>query len=197
MNNQRLLREVYSNLLDYFGPRGWWPGETNIEIMVGAILTQAVAWRNVEKSIVSLKNAGLLDLHKLSMITEAELAEIIHTTLYHRQKARKIKALIRYIEESYAGNIGLMMQQPLKTLRNQLLSLWGIGEETADSILLYAGNYPIFVVDAYTRRIFSRLGLTDENAAYSRVQSLMHHNIKPNAAIYNEYHALLVGTWCK
>ncbi len=193
MNNKRVLKDIYSNLLDYYGPRGWWPGETRIEIMVGAILTQAVAWKNVEKSISALKNAGLLDLPKLAAIPATELAEIIHTSLYHRQKARKIKALIQYIQDSYQGDIDLMMQQPLKTLRCELLSVWGIGEETADSILLYAGNYPIFVVDAYTRRIFSRLGLTAATADYAQVQSFMHHNLKPDVSMYNEYHALLVA----
>lgn len=193
MNDERVLREICSNLLDHFGPQGWWPGETRIEIMVGAILTQAVAWRNVEKSIVSLKEAGLLDLHELACISEAELAEFIRTTLYHRQKARKIKALVQYIEDSYAGGIDLMMQQPIKKLRIELLSVWGIGEETADSILLYAGDYPIFVVDTYTRRIFGRLGLSDAKATYDQIQSFMHRNIKPDTSTYNEYHALLVA----
>lgn len=197
MNHERILREIYSDLLDHFGPQGWWPGETRIEIMVGAILTQAVAWKNVEMSIASLKEAALIDLHELACISEAELAEFIRTTLYHRQKARKIKALVQYIEESYAGDIDLMMQQPIKKLRIELLSIWGIGEETADSILLYAGDYPIFVVDAYTRRIFSRLGLTDAKAAYGQIQFLMHRNIKPDTPFYNEYHALLVALGSK
>jgi endonuclease-3 related protein len=192
VNSQR-LHDIYSTLLDYFGPQDWWPGETRIEIMVGAILTQAVAWKNVEKSISALKHAGVLNLHQLAQISETELAELIHSTLYHGQKAKKIKALVQYVEQTYSGDIDLMMQQPLLNLRRELLSVWGIGEETADSILLYAGDFPIFVVDAYTRRIFSRVGLTAPDSTYAKVQSFVHRNMTPDPYIYNEFHALLVA----
>lgn len=193
MDNRDILMEIFQTLLEHFGPRGWWPGETRLEVMVGAILTQAVAWKNVEKSIQELKAAGMLNLQKLTIIPEAKLAELIKTTLYHNQKAKKIKALMYFINQSYQGNLDLMFTQPLEIIRPELLSVWGIGEETADSILLYAGDYPIFVIDAYTRRIFHRLGLTEAKASYRSLQSFMHSHLSPDVQLYNEYHALLVA----
>ncbi len=192
-DDTRWLMEIYEALLNYFGPRGWWPGETRLEIMVGAVLTQAVAWKNVTRAIDNLKADGLLDLQKLVEVPEEVLAETIRPALYHRQKAKKIKALVGYIVERYSGNLDEMFIQPLPELRQELLVIWGIGPETADSILLYAGNKNIFVIDAYTRRIFSRLGLVSEKISYHDLQQFMQERIPSDTKLYNEYHALLVG----
>jgi len=180
-------------LFDHFGSRGWWPGDSKLEIMLGAVLTQAVAWKNVEKAIYNLKKTGLLDYNRLVEARVDELADLIKPALYHRQKAKKIKALVDFIAEEYGGDLDLMFADSLVQLRAKLLTVWGIGPETADSILLYAGNYKIFVVDTYTRRIFSRLGLIREDIAYDELQGFLHEYVVPDVKIYNEYHALLVA----
>ncbi|MGI5920155.1 MAG: endonuclease III domain-containing protein [Syntrophomonadaceae bacterium] len=200
IKDNKLVMQIYRQLLTYFGPQGWWPGDSRLETIVGAILTQAVAWSNVEKSIQRLKQAQLLEINQLYAVEEDRLAELIRTTLYHRQKARKLKIMASFLIEHYDGNLDLMFNQPLSILRQELLSLWGIGEETADSILLYAGNYRIFVVDNYTRRIFSRLGLVSNRVTYKEMQSYLHSYTEPDVNIYNEYHALLVALgagYCK
>ncbi|SHG94969.1 DNA-3-methyladenine glycosylase III [Thermosyntropha lipolytica DSM 11003] len=192
--------QIYEMLLAHFGPRGWWPGESTWEIMVGAVLTQAVAWKNVEKAILNLKRAGLLELEAMCRAEEGKIAELIKPALYHRQKARKLKNLAGYVKERYGGNLELMFSQETKNLRGELLSLWGIGKETADSILLYAGEKPVFVIDAYTIRIFSRLGIVDQNTSYDMMQELMHRFLPSEVELYNEYHALLVAlgaNYCK
>jgi endonuclease-3 related protein len=197
---QRKLMDIYHKLFEHFGPRGWWPGESRLEIMLGAILTQAVAWKNVEKAIAALQEAGLLDFSALLAITEEELAELIKPALYHRQKARRLKILLDFIAENYGGDIDLMFSEPLPQIRARLLALWGIGPETADSILLYAGNYPVFVVDAYTIRIFSRLGWVEDKCSYEKMQGLLQCRLPADTQIYNEYHALLVAlgaNYCK
>lgn len=192
--------EVYKALFAHFGPRRWWPGETKWEIIVGAILTQAVAWKNVEKAIANLKESNLLGLEQIYKAEEEEIAKFIKPALYHRQKAKKIKSLARYVKERYRGNLDLMFSEEIYKLRRELLDLWGIGPETADSILLYAGEKPIFVVDAYTIRIFSRLGIVEENISYEEMQYLIQKALWPDVKLYNEYHALLVAlgsNYCK
>jgi len=192
--------QVYQNLLDHFGPRGWWPGESKLEIIIGAILTQAVAWRNVKRAIDNLRAVQLIDINAILDIEEEALAEYIRPALYHRQKSKKLKATMSYIAEKYNCDLGLMFQEPLTKLREELLDVWGVGPETADSILLYAGDKLIFVVDAYTKRIFNRLGMVNEDISYQDMQDFMEHNIPHDLYIYNEYHALLVGlgaTYCK
>ncbi len=191
--NKAAVTQIYRLLFNHYGPRGWWPGESRLEIIVGAILTQAVAWKNVEKAIHNLKMAKVLAFQPLLDIPEENLAVFIKPALYHRQKAKKIKAMINFIESEYNGELDLMFQVPLPVLRDKLISIWGIGPETADSILLYAGDKPIFVVDAYTKRIFNRLGMVDENITYQQMQDFMHENVEANTYIYNEYHALLVA----
>lgn len=198
--NQDTLMQIYQCLLGHFGPRGWWPGESRLEIIIGAVLTQAVAWRNVKSAIDNLQAAQLIDINAILDIDEEALAEYIRPALYHRQKAKKLKATANYIVDKYHGDLDLMFQEPLPKLREGLLRVWGIGPETADSILLYAGDKLIFVVDAYTKRIFSRLGMVDENISYQEMQDFMEHNVPPDLYIYNEYHALLVGLgarYCK
>ncbi len=187
------VAQIYRILLKHYGPRGWWPGESRLEIIVGAILTQAVAWKNVEKAIHNLKMERVLGYQPLLDIKEENLAALIKPALYNRQKAKKIKAMLNFIDKEYHGELDLMFEAPLPDLRYKLLSIWGIGPETADSILLYAGNKPIFVVDAYSKRIFSRLGLVDEDITYQQMQNFMQENVEANVCIYNEYHALLVA----
>ena len=200
MMNTRVLMEIYHALLNHFGHRNWWPGDTRMEIMLGAILTQAVSWKNVERAIANIKERDLLDLAKLKTVDQEELAELIKPALYHRQKARKIKELINFIVTNYEGNLDSMFKEPLGTLRDQLLQVWGIGPETADSILLYAGGKRVFVVDAYTRRVFYRLGLVEEDITYAELQQLMETHLPPQIAIYNDYHAQIVAlgaNYCK
>lgn len=191
-SRESLLLAIYEQLLTAFGPRHWWPGESRLEIIVGAVLTQGVAWRNVEKAINKLKQSGKLDFLALLEVEDDTLAELIHSTCYHRQKTRKLKTLLGWIQNRYAGDLNRMFNGPTAELRRELLNLWGMGPETVDSILLYAGNHPVFVVDAYTRRIFSRLGLVPEDIDYHRLQNYFQQQLPPKAELYNEYHALLV-----
>lgn len=187
------VTQVYTLLFQHYGPRYWWPGESRLEIIVGAILTQAVAWKNVEKAIHNLKMGKVLAFQPLLNMPEEDLALLIKPALYHRQKTKKIKAMINFIANEYNGDLDLMFKSTQSDLREKLLGIWGIGPETADSILLYAGNIPIFVVDAYTIRIFSRLGMVNENISYQQMQNFMHENVELDIYIYNEYHALLVA----
>lgn len=195
MNDHRYARvmKIYDALLEHFGPRHWWPGDTRLEIVVGAILTQAVAWKNVKKAIDSLKQNDCLDYTTLLNIDESRLAELIRPALYHRQKAKKIKSMLGFIEDCYQGDLDLMLEKDWKVSREQLLNVWGLGPETVDSILLYAGQHPVFVVDAYTRRIMFRQGLVEEGIDYKGMQEFMTMYSIVGTQLYNEYHALLVG----
>lgn len=197
---RELLMQIYHTLLEHFGPRGWWPADSRLEVIIGAVLTQAVAWKNVTRAIDNLKLASLMDINAIIDIDEENLAQHITPALYHRQKARKLKALMSFIATEYNGDLDLMFTELLPVLRKKLLAVWGIGPETADSILLYAGDKMIFVVDTYTKRIFYRLGMVEENISYQEMQEFLEHHIPQNLYIYNEYHALLVGlgaNYCK
>jgi len=197
---RELLMQIYHTLLEHFGPRGWWPADSRLEVIIGAVLTQAVAWKNVTRAIDNLKLASLMDINAIIDIDEEKLAQHITPALYHRQKARKLKALMNFIATEYNGNLDLMFTESLPVLGKKLLKVWGIGPETADSILLYAGDKMIFVVDTYTKRIFYRLGMVEENISYQEMQEFLEHHIPQNLYIYNEYHALLVGlgaNYCK
>jgi len=185
------LWEIYDRLLGAYGPQGWWPGETPFEVMVGALLTQATAWRNVERAIARLKAAGVLSPQALAALPQQKLEELIRPAGYFRQKARRLKALVDLILSQ--GGVEGLLSLPPEELREKLLAVPGIGPETADSILLYAAGHPAFVVDAYTVRILRRLGLlADEAAPYGKVQELFEKNLPRDAALYGEYHALLV-----
>jgi len=191
---------IYDHLYKAFGPRHWWPAESRLEVIIGAVLTQGVSWRNVEKAINNLKNTGNMDLNALLHLDDDALSGLIHSAGYHRQKARKLKTLLGWLNSRFGGDIDRMFNNPTSQLRCELLNLWGIGPETADSILLYAGEHPVFVVDAYTRRIFSRMGMVHEGIDYQELQSYFHHHLPPQAQLYNEYHALLVklgAEYCK
>jgi endonuclease-3 related protein len=189
----KLISEIYDKLYEHFGPQNWWPAETPFETAVGAILTQSVNWKNVEVAIDNLKKEGLLEPSKILKLETDRLAELIRPSGYFNVKARKLKAFTRFLQDRHNGSIAEMSRLPLEQIRPSLLEVFGIGPETADSILLYAGNYPIFVIDAYTRRIFSRLGLVMPDIDYHELQKFIMDNFKPSVAKYNEYHALLVA----
>lgn len=175
-----------------FGPRHWWPGDTKIEIIIGAILTQNTAWTNVEKAIRNIKREKALSVNKLSNISEKKLARLIRPSGYYNIKTNRIKNFLRFLNMCYNGSINKMFRSDLYKLREKLLSVKGIGQETADSILLYAGNKPVFVVDAYTKRILSRHGFINEEATYKEAQSLFMNNLKKDERLFNEFHALIV-----
>ncbi len=194
--NYSSLREklllIYESLLSAYGPQHWWPGASPFEVIVGAILTQRVAWSNVEKAIASLKKAGLMDPQRLDEAQLPEIAALIKPSVYYNAKAKKLKAFTRFLAERYNGDLDQLCQLDLPSLRAELLSVHGIGEETADAIILYAAGKPSFVVDAYTKRILSRLGLIEKKQSYRAVRSLFMENLPLDLSLYNEYHALFV-----
>lgn len=165
---------------------------TPFEVIVGAILTQNTDWRNVEKALNNLNKESLLVPHKLKTINTKSLAELIRPSGYFNIKAKRLKEFIKFLFEDYRGSLGNMKDEPLFTLRDNLLSVHGIGKETADSILLYAFNRPIFVVDAYTKRILERLCIINERASYDDIQKLFMEHLPHDARLFNEFHALLV-----
>jgi endonuclease III related protein len=187
-----LLTDIYQRLYKAYGPQHWWPAEEPFEVIVGAILTQSAAWTNVEKAISNLKKARTLSPRSLREIPEKQLAYLIYPSGYYNAKARKLKAFTEWLGQEFDDNLVKLFQPGIKQLREQLLGIYGIGEETADSILLYAGNKPVFVIDAYTRRIIDRLGLTTKLTGYRDYQKLFMDYLPPDVAVFNEYHALLV-----
>jgi len=194
------LQEIYDRLYGHFGPQGWWPADTPFEVIVGAILTQNTAWTNVEKAIAGLKDRHLLSLEALHSCPEKDLAPIIRSSGYFNQKARRLKEICRFIFGNYSGSLESMLSEDPRVLREILLSVNGLGPETVDSILLYAAKRPVFVVDAYTRRIFSRHRFLDEKESYAAVQKHFEQSLPADPALFNEYHALIVRTakiYCK
>jgi endonuclease-3 related protein len=191
MINQTLT-EIYKLLFDRFGPQHWWPGETQFEIMVGAVLTQNTNWANVEKAIANLKTADLLTPEKLNSLDAARLARLIRPAGYFNIKAKRLKNFLAWLLNDYAGRLESLDAVSTDRLREQLLAVNGIGRETADSILLYALNREIFVVDAYTARMAVRHRLIDPDADYERIRDLFQSNLPPDRKLFNEYHALLV-----
>jgi len=183
---------VYRKLYGYFGPQHWWPAESPFEVMVGAILTQNTNWGNVERAIENLKEEKVLAALKLYKLGHKHLARIIHPTGYYNIKARRLKEFLKFFIKNFDASINKISRVSLYTLRKELLAVKGIGPETADSILLYALHKPIFVVDAYTKRIFSRHGYFKEEATYSEVQNFFMQNTVKSVKLFNEYHALLV-----
>lgn len=185
------LRRIYDRLLTQHGPQHWWPGETPFEIMVGAVLTQNTAWKNVERAIVNLKSDDCLDPACMVALDDARLAELLKPSGYFNLKAARLKHLCRWLLEQ--GGERKLRKRPTASLRHDLLSVHGIGPETADDILLYAFERPVFVIDAYTRRIFSRLGLVTGEESYATLRAWFETNVPPDVAVYNEYHALIVA----
>lgn len=190
---EKKLLEIYHRLYYYFGPQHWWPAESELEVIIGAILTQSVSWKNVELAIHNLKKEGVLTISGIVNIDKARLASLIRSTLYYNQKADKLKRFCEYVVKNYDGDIFKLLSKDIKDLRAELLSIKGIGKETADSIILYAARKPIFVVDAYTKRIFHRLGYFSENEDYQSVQNLFMKNLPLDVQMFNEYHALIVA----
>ncbi len=192
--------EIYRTLYQAYGPRDWWPGETPFEVMVGAILTQNTSWRNVEKAIQKLKDKGVLNAEGIHQLRKFQLAPLIRSSGYYRIKAERLKAFVGFLFEEYDGDIEKMGEERLPVLRQKLIGVNGIGPETADSILLYGLNKPIFVVDAYTKRILSRHGMILENTSYEEIQRLFMTHLPMDEKLFNEFHALLVclgKTLCK
>ena len=189
------LQEVYRRLYRAYGPQGWWPGEGPVDVVIGAILTQSAAWTNVEKALDNLKAAGRFSLEAIHNTPQEELAAIIRPSGYFNAKARKLKAFAGHVHQFHNGDLAAFLSQDTGPLRSQLLSIHGIGPETADDILLYAAGKPSFVIDSYTRRILARLGVTPTMggtaADYATCQDLFHDNLPHDAAMFNEYHALL------
>ena len=186
------LMEIFNLLYDAFGPRHWWPGDSPFEVIVGAILTQNTTWKNVEKAINNLKRANLLEPKALYRLPYEILVELIHPVGFFNIKAKRLKAFLNFLFEEFQGNLEEMFSLEMEGLRKKLLSIPGIGPETADSILLYAGGKPSFVVDAYTRRILSRHGLIHEEASYEEIRELFMDHLPSDVGLFNEYHALLV-----
>lgn len=189
---QRLL-DIFGALLKTFGERHWWPGDTPLEIIVGAVLTQNTSWRNVEKAIARLKDAGLLNIGRLYQASDATLAEKIRSSGYYNLKTIRLKNLINVIYNEYSASIDNLKLIELSTLRERLLAIKGIGEETADSILLYALEKPIFVVDAYTKRFLANHGLYNGRSTYDQAQAFFMSNLPADVYLFNEYHALIVA----
>jgi endonuclease III related protein len=189
--SHRLL-EIYRRLYASYGPQHWWPGETPLEVIVGAILTQSAAWANVEKAIANLKAAGALSPDSLARLNEGELARLVYPAGYFNAKARKLKAFVALLFQRFDGELERLLAAPVDELRPLLLATHGIGPETADSILLYAAGRPVFVIDAYTRRLFSRLGMTPGRDSYDSWRALFMENLEADAGLFNEYHALMV-----
>ena len=184
------FEQIYRRLLDCHGPQHWWPGDSPFEVMVGAILTQNTNWSNVEKAIANLQQQDCLDARCILACQDATLAEMLRPSGYFNIKAKRLKAFCQWYLDS--GGSEVLSGWDTNKLRHALLGVHGIGPETADDILLYAFQRPVFVIDAYTHRIFSRLGLVEEGQAYEHLRSLFEEALGPDVARYNEYHALIV-----
>ncbi|MDP1854305.1 MAG: endonuclease III domain-containing protein [Candidatus Omnitrophota bacterium] len=186
------LNSIYKKLYTSFGPQYWWPGDGPFEVTAGAILTQNTNWQNVEKAINNLKAARALSPKKLHEMSHDKLAQLIRPAGYFNVKARRLKNFTNFLFNKYGGSLKKLFNQGIESLRKELLSVNGIGEETADSIILYAANLPIFVVDAYTKRIFSRHNFIRHDADYSEVQKFFMENLNKDVKMFNEFHALIV-----
>jgi len=185
-----VLLTLYQRLFDAYGPQYWWPAETPFEVVVGSVLTQNTAWKNVEQAIVRLQQAGMLDLDKINRLDHDSLADLIRPSGYFNIKARRLKNLCDWMAQQ--GGMSGLEKLPTFELRGGLLSVNGVGPETADDILLYAFDRPVFVIDTYTRRLLAKLGLAQGNETYEQLRSGFEANLTPGAALFNEYHALIV-----
>ncbi len=184
--------EIFNTLYNAFGPRHWWPGDSPFETIVGAILTQNTNWKNVEKAINNLKRANLLEPKALYQLPYDILVKLIHPVGFFNIKAKRLKAFLQFLFKEFQGNLGKMFSSETEPLREKLLSVQGIGPETADSILLYAGKKPSFVIDVYTKRILSRHSLISEEASYEEIRAFFMDHLPQDIQLFNEYHALLV-----
>ncbi len=193
-----LITRIYHTLARHYGPLHWWPAQTRFEVIVGAFLTQNTSWKNVELALKNLRRAKVLSVSGIRKIALADLEQLVRPSGYYRQKASRLKMFVTYLDEHYKGSLNRMFAQPVEALRTELLCQNGIGPETADAILLYAGKLPVFVVDAYTKRIFERHGIIEKGARYEEVRSQVEATFisefpAPDVADhYNEFHALIV-----
>ncbi len=190
-DRDRLLLTIFHRLLEAYGPQGWWPADTKLEVVLGAILTQSVAWRGVERTLANLEEAGCTSVDVLQAIPEGELALLLRPSGYFNAKARKVKAFVSHLWDCYDGDLDAMLSKDTADLRAELLSIYGIGEETADDIVLYAAGHPSFVIDSYTRRIMQRLRISPTTNNYAGYQAVFHDGLPADAELFNEYHALL------
>ena len=195
MTQQHLpLRRVYRLLFSHFGPQHWWPGRTRFEICLGAILTQNAAWTNVQRAIGNLRRAGALSPKTLRFLSQRRLAALIHPSGFFRVKAKRLRSFLDFLFREYRGDLRKCFREPTDKLREKLFAVHGIGPETADSMLLYAGGHRIFVVDAYTRRVMAHHGWIQPDASYEEIQALFHRTFpRGPSRFFNEYHALLVA----
>lgn len=189
---RRILDAVYRRLRARFGHAAWWPGQTAFEVCVGAILVQNTAWSNVEKALASLRRAGRLSYRGLAGLTPAQIAPLIRSAGTFNVKARRLAALVAFLGGEYGGRVAAMASEQVQVLRRKLLTVNGIGPETADSIILYAAGLPRFVVDAYTRRVFSRLGLLSGNEPYDEVQRFFMDRLPQDVDLWGDYHGQIV-----
>lgn len=197
---KQALTRIYARMEAHYGPTHWWPGDTPFEIAVGAILTQNTAWTNVEKAIANLKREELLTPQVLLACPNGRCEEALRPSGYFRVKAQRLRHFCAYLVERYGGDMAAMARQPLDTLRPELLAVHGIGPETADDILLYACGKPVFVIDAYTRRILHRHGLLAAPLPYEALRALFERHLPPDVALFQEFHGLIVFTgkdFCK
>jgi len=188
----RKLSLIYQKLYKEFGPQHWWPGQTPFEVMVGAILTQNTNWQNVERAIANIKKAKALDARKLYLMPHKKLAKLLRPAGYFNIKAKRLKNFLKFYLDDYGADVRRMRAAGAEVLRGQLLLVNGIGQETADSILLYALNKPAFVVDAYTKRFSLRHGLIPDGSDYQETQRFFTQNLESSVQLFNEYHALIV-----
>jgi endonuclease-3 related protein len=192
------ITQIYRALAQHYGPLHWWPARTRFEVIVGAFLTQNTSWNNVELALKNLRRAGVLSISGILAIRLADLEQLVRPSGYYRQKAARLKTFVNYLDERYKGSLKRMFRQPVDALRTELLSQNGIGPETADAILLYAAKLPVFVVDAYTKRIFERHSITETGAKYEQVRSEVEAAFASQFPAlelpdhYNEFHALIV-----
>ena len=188
------LSSYYDALFAACGPQHWWPGRTRFEIIVGAILTQSTSWTNVERAIRNLRAARLLSPAAVLRAPSAKLAQLLRPSGYFRQKTKTLKSFVKFLFDTHGGSLSKMFATATPRLREQLLDLRGIGPETADSILLYAGKHSVFVVDAYTHRILERHGQAHPKLSYDEIRNLFESSLSPDHQLFNEFHALIVHT---
>src|SRR5215468_2961126 len=188
------LEQYFNAFFKAYGQQHWWPGRSRFEIIVGAILTQSTSWKNVDSAIRNLRAERLLTPGEIRRFPIAKLTRLIRPSGYFRQKAKKLKAFTSFLFEAYGGSLTRMFRMQTSTLRSQLLAVHGIGPETADSILLYGGNHPVFVIDTYARRILERHNLASPRQPFEELRSLFESSLPSNPQLFNEYHALIVET---
>ena len=186
------LLAYHREMLRRLGPQGWWPARTRLEVILGAILTQNTTWDNASKGIRGLRRAGLLNWQELGRVSQPKLQAAIRAAGFFRQKAQTIRNFLSWLHRSYGGSLRRMFAEPAETLRQELLGVKGLGPETVDAVLLYAGGKPVFVADAYTRRILARHEFISPQADYATAQEFLHRHLPADAGLFNESHALFV-----